>query len=140
MVELRGLEEQFPTLITPDSPTMRVGVSPIEVFGEVRHRIPMLSLDNAFSEEEVREFDQRIRERLGGEPALIAYSAEPKLDGLAVSAVYREGKFVQGATRGDGETGEDITSNLKTLAALPLKLRGANLPSSRRRQRLPAPC
>ncbi len=130
MVELRGLEEKFPTLISPDSPTMRVGSSPIEAFGEVRHRLPMLSLDNAFSEEEVREFDQRIRERLGGEPALIAYSAEPKLDGLAVSAVYREGKFVQGATRGDGETGEDITSNLKTLAALPLKLRGADFPST----------
>ncbi len=127
MVELRALETQFPDLSTPHSPTQRVGAAPVAAFGVVRHRIPMLSLDNAFSEEEVRDFDRRIRERLPQQES-IRYSAEPKLDGLAVSARYEAGLYVQGATRGDGETGEDITLNLKTIAALPLKLRGAGLP------------
>ncbi len=95
--------------------------------GAVRHRVPMLSLENAFSDEEVRDFDRRIRERLPN-PRPIRYSAEPKLDGLAISALYEGGEFVRGATRGDGETGEDITQNLKTIAALPLKLRTAQAP------------
>jgi DNA ligase (NAD+) len=127
MLELREIERSHPELQTPDSPTTRVGAAPLAAFGEVRHRVAMLSLDNAFSEAEVRDFDRRIRERL---PALsaIAYSAEPKLDGLAFSATYENGIFVQGATRGDGETGEDITQNLKTIRALPLKLHGAGIP------------
>jgi len=127
MVELRELETQFPQLLIPDSPTMRVGAAPVSAFGAVKHRVAMLSLDNAFSDEEVRDFDRRIRERLGSSGP-IRYSAEPKLDGLAVSARYENGSFVQGATRGDGETGEDITQNLRTIKALPLRLRGADIP------------
>ncbi len=125
--DLRDLEREHPELITPDSPTQRVGASPLVAFGEIKHRVPMLSLDNAFSEQEVRDFDRRVRERLNtSEP--IRYSAEPKLDGLAVSATYENGRFTQGATRGDGETGEDITQNLRTIAALPLRLRGKGFP------------
>ena len=127
MLELRALETQYPELTTPDSPTQRVGAAPVAAFGAVRHRVAMLSLDNAFSEEEVRDFDRRIRERLDI-PGPIRYSAEPKLDGLAISARYENGAFVQGATRGDGETGEDITLNLKTIKALPLKLRADRPP------------
>src|ERR1700676_1155673 len=122
MLELRALEAEHPQLLTPDSPTQRVGATPVAAFGAVKHRLAMLTLDNAFSDEEVRDFDRRIRERLArAEP--VSYSAEPKLDGLAVSARYEDGAFVQGATRGDGETGEDITQNLRTIKALPLKLR-----------------
>jgi DNA ligase (NAD+) len=127
MQELRALEAAHPKLVTPNSPTQRVGAAPLAAFGAVHHRVPMLSLDNAFSEEEVRDFDRRIRERLGG-LASVRYSTEPKLDGLAISAVYERGEFVQGATRGDGETGEDITQNLRTIAALPLRLRGKEIP------------
>ena len=127
MLELRALETQFPQLLVPDSPTMRVGAAPIAAFGTVKHRVAMLSLDNAFSEEEVRDFDRRIHERLA-QTGAIRYSAEPKLDGLAISARYENGSFVQGATRGDGETGEDITQNLRTIKALPLRLRGADVP------------
>jgi DNA ligase (NAD+) len=127
MVELRDIEARHPDLTTPDSPTQRVGSAPLAAFGTVRHLIPMLSLDNAFSEEEVRDFDRRVRERAGPE-TVVRYSAEPKLDGLAVSARYESGVFVQGATRGDGETGEDVTSNLRTIKALPLKLRGLHPP------------
>jgi DNA ligase (NAD+) len=127
MVELRDIEALHPDLTAADSPTQRVGSAPLAAFGSVRHRIPMLSLDNAFSEEEVRDFDRRVRERAGPE-SVVRYSAEPKLDGLAVSARYESGAFVQGATRGDGETGEDVTSNLRTIKALPLKLRGAHAP------------
>ncbi|MEP6546741.1 MAG: NAD-dependent DNA ligase LigA [Gammaproteobacteria bacterium] len=127
MLELRALEAQHPELATPDSPTQRVGSAPVSAFGAVRHRVAMLSLDNAFSDDEVRDFDRRIRERLNT-PNPIRYSAEPKLDGLAISARYEDGVFVQGATRGDGETGEDITQNLKTIKALPLKLRADRPP------------
>jgi DNA ligase (NAD+) len=127
MQELRAIESQFPQLLVPDSPTMRVGAAPISAFGAVKHRVAMLSLDNAFSEEEVRDFDRRIHERLAHSGA-IRYTAEPKLDGLAISARYENGAFVQGATRGDGETGEDITQNLRTIKALPLKLRIADAP------------
>ena len=127
MLELRALETQFPQLLVPDSPTMRVGAAPIAAFGTVKHRVAMLSLDNAFSEEEVGDFDRRIHERLA-QTGAIRYSAEPKLDGLAISARYENGGFVQGATRGDGETGEDITQNLRTIKALPLRLRGAEVP------------
>ena len=127
MLELRALETEFPQLLVPDSPTMRVGAAPIAAFGAVKHRVAMLSLDNAFSDDEVRDFDRRIHERLSLTGA-IRYSAEPKLDGLAISARYENGAFVQGATRGDGETGEDVTQNLRTIKALPLKLRGAAVP------------
>ena len=127
MRELRALETQYPQLLTPDSLTQRVGAAPVTVFGTVQHRLAMLSLDNAFTDDEVRDFDRRIRERLGLD-GLIRYSAEPKLDGLAISARYEDGVFVQGATRGDGETGEDVTQNLKTIKALPLKLRADGPP------------
>ena len=127
MVELRALETQYPQLLTPNSPTQRVGAAPISAFGAVKHRVAMLSLDNAFSDEEVRDFDRRIQERLATSGP-IRYSAEPKLDGLAVSARYENGSYVQGATRGDGETGEDITQNLRTIKALPLTLRGTKFP------------
>jgi DNA ligase (NAD+) len=127
MVELRGLETEYPELLTPDSPTQRVGASPVAAFGAVHHRVAMLSLDNAFSEQEVRDFDRRIHERVP-KAGSVRYSAEPKLDGLAISALYEGGLFVRGATRGDGETGEDITQNLRTVAALPLRLRAGKWP------------
>jgi DNA ligase (NAD+) len=123
MLELRALEAQYPALITAHSPTQRVGAAPSAAFGTVKHRVAMLSLDNAFSEDDIRDFDRRIHERLN-DAAPIRYSAEPKLDGLAISARYENGMFMLGATRGDGETGEDITQNLRTIQALPLKLRG----------------
>ncbi len=124
--ELDELEVAHPELVTPDSPTQRVGSVPSAKFAEVRHAIPMLSLGNAFSEEEVRDFVRRIDEKLDrGEPA---FSAEPKLDGLAISLRYEHGMFVQGATRGDGATGEDVTPNLRTVKAIPLKLRGKGWP------------
>src|ERR1700676_1861720 len=122
MLELRALETDHPQLLTPDSPTQRVGAAPVAAFGAVKHRLAMLSLDNAFSDEEVRDFDRRIRERLDRQAPLV-YSAGPKLDGLAISARYENGMYVQGATRGDGETGEDVTQNLRTVKALPMKLR-----------------
>ena len=128
MLELRALEDEHPDLVSPDSPTQRVGAVPVAAFGAVRHRMAMLSLDNAFGEQEVRDFDRRIRERLRLGEGAVRYSAEPKLDGLAISARYENGTFVQGATRGDGETGEDITQNLRTIKALPLKLRGNAAP------------
>ena len=127
MLELRELETRYPELLTATSPTQRVGATPAAAFGAVRHRIPMLSLENAFSEQDVRDFERRIRGRLPLEEP-IRYSAEPKMDGLAVSARYENGVFVQGATRGDGETGEDITQNLRTIGSLPLKLRAADAP------------
>ncbi len=131
MLELRTLETQHPELLTPDSPTQRVGAAPVAAFGAVKHRLPMLSLDNAFSEADVRDFDRRNRERLAerlADAVPIRYAAEPKLDGLAISARYENGVFAQGATRGDGETGEDVTQNLRTIKALPLKLRGERPP------------
>jgi len=124
MRELRTLEAADPTLITPDSPTQRVAGTPSGAFGEVLHQVPMLSLDNAFTEEELRGFDRRIHERLNvtGE---LDYVAEPKLDGLAVTVIYREGLLAQAATRGDGVTGEDVTANVRTIRAVPQRLRGA---------------
>lgn len=113
---LEALEKQFPELVTPDSPTQKVGAAPAEGFGKVRHSKPMLSLDNAFSEEDVREWDARIREYLKlSADAEVAYVCEPKIDGLSFTARYENGVLVQGATRGDGEVGEDITANLKTI-------------------------
>lgn len=118
--ELLRLEEQFPELVSPDSPTRRVGGQPLKAFGQVRHRIPLLSLDNAFNAEELRAFDGRVRQNLGGEK--MEYMVEAKIDGLAVALTYEQGRLVQGATRGDGEVGEDITENLKTIRTLPLEL------------------
>lgn len=125
--ELQALERDHPELVTPDSPTQRVGAGPVEAFGQVKHQIPMLSLDNAFSDEEVAEFDRRVRERLGLER--VEYVAEPKLDGLAVSILYENGGLVRAATRGDGLTGEDVTHNVRTIASVPLRLRGEDYPA-----------
>lgn len=119
--ELRHLEELYPQLITPDSPTQRVAGAPAEAFGTLEHSRPMLSLDNAFSPEELREFDRRVRSLLGGEKP--QYVAEHKIDGLSVALHYRDGAFLQGATRGDGERGEDVTANLRTVRSIPLVLR-----------------
>jgi len=124
--ELQALEAQYPELVTPDSPTQRVGAPPLKAFGEVRHAVRMLSLDNAFSDEELADFDRRVRDRLdAGE---VEYAAEPKLDGLAISLLYQDGTLVQAATRGDGETGEDVTQNVRTIASVPLKLAGRDIP------------
>ena len=124
--ELQSLEEQYPQLITPDSPTQRVGAVPLKAFGEVRHEQRMLSLDNAFSDDELLDFDRRVRERL--ETDEVEYAAEPKLDGLAVSLLYRDGRLVRAATRGDGVTGEDVSQNVRTIASVPLKLAGRSIP------------
>lgn len=118
--ELQTLEARHPSLATPSSPTQRVGASPLLSFDQVVHHTPMLSLNNAFNEDEVRAFDNRIRETLG--VAKVEYSVEPKFDGLAVSLTYRDGVFVQGATRGDGAVGEDVTQNLRTVRNIPLRL------------------
>ena len=124
MIELRALEAQHPELVTPDSPTQRVGAAPLSGFAEVVHRVPMLSLENAFSEEEVRAFDRRVRERLDAAAGALDYAAEPKLDGLAISITYRDGRLVQAATRGDGTRGEDVTANIRAIRGTPLRLRG----------------
>lgn len=126
--ELRALEQRHPALVTPDSPTRRVGAPPRGEFGEVTHRLPMLSLDNAFSREEVAAFDRRVRERLGGIER-VSYCCEPKLDGLAVSVTYQGGTMVQAATRGDGTRGEDVTTNVRTIRSVPLSLRGSGWPA-----------
>ncbi len=124
--ELQTLEGKFPALVTADSPTQRVGGAPLKAFGTVRHEAPMLSLDNAFSEEDLRNFDRRARAAVEAEQ--IYYQAEPKLDGLAVSLLYESGVLVRGATRGDGFSGEDITQNARTLRTIPLRLRGRGYP------------
>jgi len=123
MVELRALEAEYPDLITPESPTQHVSGAPSESFGEIVHKVPMLSLDNAFSEEDVQGFDRRIHERLGVQGDL-DYWAEPKLDGLAVTVIYRDGKLAQAATRGDGVRGEDVTANVRKIRSVPHQLRG----------------
>jgi DNA ligase (NAD+) len=122
MRELRSLEERFPQLITPDSPTQRVGGQPVEAFGVVEHRQPLLSLANAFSEEELRAWHRRASTL--AERSDFAMVCEPKIDGLAVALVYENGSFVQGATRGDGYRGENITQNLRTVRTVPLRLTG----------------
>jgi DNA ligase (NAD+) len=126
MVELQAIERQYPELVTPDSPTQRVGAPPVAAFAAVRHEIPMLSLDNAFSDEDVEDFRRRVSQRLGHND--IGYLVEPKLDGLAVSLIYDQGFLVCGATRGDGQTGEDITHNVRTIRDIPLRLRGSGWP------------
>ncbi|MCR4287013.1 MAG: NAD-dependent DNA ligase LigA [Deltaproteobacteria bacterium] len=123
---MRGLEElegKFPSLVTPDSPTQRVGAAPIQEFGTVAHTIPMLSLNNVFSDDEAREFDERIKKYLKLDSnENIEYCAEPKLDGLAVELIYENGRFIKGSTRGDGYIGEDVTQNLRTVRSIPLTL------------------
>lgn len=126
--QLQKLEAQYPKLITSDSPTQRVGAEPLKEFAKVQHDIPMLSLENGFSDEDVRAFDERAHDRLH-ETKSIDYVCEPKMDGLAVSILYRDGKLVRAATRGDGVTGEDITENIRTIASVPLHLRGDDYPS-----------
>jgi len=125
--ELLALEQQCPELVEPDSPTQRVGGVPARGFAELRHEAPMLSLDNAFGPDDVAAFDRRVRERTGVEP--VTYSAEPKLDGVAVSLVYVSGVLVSAATRGDGLVGEDVTHNVRTIRSVPLRLDGAGVPS-----------
>ncbi len=127
MRELIALEAEFPELKTPDSPSQRVGGEPLKAFSQVTHQIPMLSLDNVFSEEEWQAFVKRISDRLNSTEAL-TFCAEPKLDGLAVSLRYENGVFVQAATRGDGTTGENITENVKTIKSIPLRLQGDSFP------------
>lgn len=128
MRELRDLEQRYTDLQTPDSPTRRVGAAPAADFDVVRHRVPMLSLANAFLEEDVSEFDERVRKLLGTPSAPIEYSAEPKLDGVAVNLTYENGRLVRGAMRGDGVEGEDVTQNLKRIAAVRAELKGRRVP------------
>ena len=125
--ELQDLEARHPGLITPDSPTQRVGAPPGEAFAGVTHRTPMLSLNNAFGDDEVEAFDRRAREALGKDA--VEYAVEPKFDGLAVSLIYEHGVFRLGATRGDGYTGEDVTANLRTVRSIPLRLDGRAVPA-----------
>lgn len=123
MRSLAGIEAAFPRIVTPESPTQRVGTKPVSAFGSIRHTIPMLSLDNALSRDEVFEFDQRVKKLLGlGQDYEVEYVGEPKLDGLAVELCYENGAFVRGSTRGDGAVGEDVTLNLRTIKTIPLRL------------------
>lgn len=124
--ELQALEAANPHLIQADSPTQRVGGAPLKSFSSITHRVPMLSLNNAFSEEELAAFDRRVREGLGVDD--VQYAVEPKFDGLAITLTYENGVFVQGATRGDGYTGEDVTQNLKTIRSIPQRLNAENPP------------
>lgn len=131
MRELQALESQYPSLVRDDSPTQRVGGKPLSGFAEVAHKVAMLSLDNAFDEAEMKDFERRIRDRLQLDAAQpIHYLAEPKLDGLAVNLRYQQGRLVLGATRGDGSRGEDVTSNVRTIKAIPLKLQGQTWPDT----------
>jgi DNA ligase, NAD-dependent len=128
MLRLREIEGQYPELVTPDSPTQRVGAAPLSAFGTVQHERPMLSLDNAFSDEDLLHFNRRIQDRLKHTDH-IEFACEVKLDGIAVSLLYRDGVLVRGATRGDGARGEDITQNVRTVASVPLRLRGKGFPA-----------
>ena len=127
--ELQELEQKYPQLVTPDSPTQRVGAPPAEEFRPVRHALPMLSLQNCFTEEEFLDWDRRVRRLLGGEKPV--YVCEPKLDGLSVELVYEDGVFTVGSTRGDGYTGEDVTQNLRTIKQVPLRLLSDEIPPPR---------
>lgn len=127
--ELQRLEEQYPDLVTPDSPTQRVGGAALEKFTPVTHRLPLLSLENATNAEEIREFDLRVKKVLGLPPdEAISYVCEPKMDGLAVELVYEDGLLTVASTRGDGITGEDVTENIRTIRSLPLRLSGESVP------------
>src|SRR5262245_58102763 len=122
--ELEGLEADNPDLVTTDSPTQRVGGRILEGFQEVQHKVPMLSLDNAYNEEELRAFDERVRKGAGTGGAPITYVAELKIDGLSIALTYENGRLVRGATRGDGVHGEEVTHNVRTIKAIPLALKG----------------
>ncbi|EPJ46674.1 MAG: DNA ligase [Osedax symbiont Rs1] len=127
--QLQAWEQANPELVSPQSPTQRVGAKPINGFSQITHEMPMLSLDNVFNGEELTDYSQRIKERLGlSDEQSIEYACEPKLDGIAVSLLYENGLLIRGATRGDGTTGEDITHNVRTIASIPLKLRGSGYP------------
>ncbi|AHG85854.1 DNA ligase [Bibersteinia trehalosi USDA-ARS-USMARC-190] len=128
MNELKNLEWQHPEFITPDSPTQRVGAKPLDGFAQIQHELPMLSLDNAFNDEDLDGFLKRIEDRIGVNANQLEFCCEPKLDGLAVSILYVDGKLTQAATRGDGTTGEDITANIRTIRNIPLKLNTDNPP------------
>jgi DNA ligase (NAD+) len=123
--ELKGIEAENPDLVRPDSPTQRVSGTPVKEFPVVEHKVPMLSLDNSYSPEDLRSFDARVRKWLGDEP--VAYVVEPKIDGLGIALLFEDGLLVRGGTRGDGITGEDVTSNLRTIRSIPLKLRDKSL-------------
>ncbi|MCX4028964.1 NAD-dependent DNA ligase LigA [Endozoicomonas sp. SM1973] len=125
--ELQSLERQYPELVTPSSPTQRVGAAPLAGFNEVVHELPMLSLDNAFNEQELADFERRLQDRLKTDTS-IEYTCEPKLDGIAVSLLYERGVLVRAATRGDGNTGEDITLNIRTIPSIPLQLMSDQIP------------
>lgn len=128
MRELMQLEQQYPTLLTSTSPTQRVGAEALDSFTQISHKVAMLSLNNAFSETDMQDFEQRIKDRLGDDEQQIDYVAEPKLDGLAISLRYEQGELIQAATRGDGSQGEDVTTNVRTIASVPLKLIGDDWP------------
>jgi DNA ligase (NAD+) len=121
--KLEALEKKYPELISPDSPTQRIGGQPLDGFIQVEHKIPMLSLDNAYSYDELKEFDERVKKNVGD----VQYVCEPKIDGLSMALVYENGVFVRGATRGDGVKGDDVTANLRTIKSIPLRLRGNKL-------------
>jgi DNA ligase (NAD+) len=123
MNELRAIERQFPELITPDSPTQRTGAAPLTTFDVVEHRLPLLSLSNCFAEKELNAWHRRAEERVGS--AEFALTSEPKVDGLAITLVYENGRFAQGATRGDGQRGENVTENLRTIGSIPRSLKGS---------------
>src|SRR5262245_13076239 len=127
--ELERLEEEHPDLVTSDSPTQRVAGRPVEGFATVEHLTQMLSLDNAYNEEELGAFDERVRKGAGLGDGAVAYIAELKIDGLSIALTYEDGRLVRGATRGDGIRGEEVTANVRTIRAIPLALR--NGPSSR---------
>jgi DNA ligase (NAD+) len=133
MRALQAIEAQYPELLSEDSPSQRVGGKALESFTQVRHTVAMLSLENAFSDVELEDFDRRVKDRLNyaalKNPTEIEFACEPKLDGVAVSLLYKNGQLVRGATRGDGSVGEDITANVRTIKSIPLKLRGDNIPS-----------
>ena len=133
MRQLQDIESQYPSLRTSDSPSQRVGGEALSAFTQVRHDVAMLSLDNAFSQAELEDFDRRVKDRLNyaalTQPPEIDYACEPKLDGVAVSLLYRDGLLERGATRGDGTVGEDITANVRTINSIPLKLVGDHIPS-----------
>src|SRR5438477_13218286 len=118
--ELRALEDEFPELITPDSPTQRVGATPADLFAPVKHRVRMMSLDNVFTQEELEAWGRRVERAIG---TGARYVCELKIDGVACALTYEQGAYVTGATRGDGEVGEDITANIRTVRAVPQRLR-----------------
>jgi DNA ligase (NAD+) len=127
-IALQKLEEEHPELALPDSPTKRVGAAPLPQFDQVTHTVPMLSLNNGFSDEDIENFDRRVREGLDT-AALVEYAAEVKYDGLAINLRYIDGVLAQAATRGDGYTGEDVTANIRTIRSIPLRLKTDNPPA-----------